>query len=98
MKVFIAVAFALLMLAPQAHADDTGFIEAIHSLDHFTASDQDILATGERVCDALDRGEHAPSVVRQAFPDSDEFAGYYAVRFAEYATYELCPQHHGEDL
>ncbi|AID58982.1 hypothetical protein PBI_GAIA_166 [Mycobacterium phage Gaia] len=92
LKTVLTAVVAAIALSPVAHADESGFIEAIHSLNHYTATDQEILNVGHQVCAALDRGEHGQSVVREAFPDNDEFADYYAVRFMEYAQYQLCEE------
>ena len=89
--------------AATASADEAGFIEAIDSLDHYAIEcagcAQDAVNVGYRACAAFNRGGDQAAV--QAVLDSynADTAGsrnYYATLFAQYAAYQLCPEHDGE--
>ncbi|WP_197381231.1 DUF732 domain-containing protein [Mycolicibacterium mengxianglii] len=105
-KLFItllAVAGISLGAAPAASASEQAFVDAIDSLDHYAIGcpgcAQDALEVGYRACAAFDQGGDTAAV--QAVLTSYNGPGqsspeYYATLFAQYAAYELCPQHNGQ--
>lgn len=84
-----------LVCAPVAQAapDEQGFVRAVEYIG-FTG---DVLPAGEQVCTLLDRGMSTEGVSRFVTDTFGERAnsGYYAVLFAQYAAYNLCPRHLG---
>lgn len=102
-KFFFAVLAVLgiaLGTAATASADESGFIEAIEALDHYsTVYPDETVQVGYRVCRAFDLGgdQAAVATVRKAYNgDDSEFADYHATLFAQAAAYNLCPQHGDE--
>lgn len=100
-----AVALAVFGLgtAPVASADEAGFLDGIRSLDHYALEcdrcEQDAVDVGRRACKAFDLGgdRAAIATVRKAYNgDTSDSAEYYATLFAQYASFELCPEHEGE--
>lgn len=92
-----------LSLAPVASADEAGFLDGIRALDHYATEcpgcEQDALDVGYRACKAFDLGgdQAAIATVLKAYNgDTSDSAQYYATLFAQYASYELCPEHQDE--
>ena len=88
--------------ASPASADEAGFVRAIDSLDYYAircaGCAQDAIEVGYRACDGFDRAGDTAAI--QAVLDSYNGPGqknpdYYATLFAQYAAYQLCPEHNG---
>lgn len=96
----LALSGLALGTAATASADEASFIEAIEALDHYsTVYPDETVQVGYRVCRAFDLGGDTAAVatVRKAYNgDTSESANYYATLFAQYAAYQLCPEHNGE--
>lgn len=99
----LAVAGIGLATAGTASADEAGFIAAIDSLDHYAIEcagcAQDAVDVGYRACAAFNRGgdQAAIRAVLDSYnADTEGSRNYYATLFAQYAAYQLCPEHNGE--
>lgn len=99
----VAVLSLALGTAATASADEAGFIDAIDSLDYYAIEcpgcAQDAIDVGYRACAGFDRGGDNAAI--RAVLDSYNGPGqrspeYYATLFAQYAAYQLCPEHNGE--
>jgi len=99
----LAVLGLALGTAGTASADEAGFIDAIDSLDYYAIEcagcAQDAIDVGYRACAGFDRSGKRAAI--QAVLDSYNGPGqtnaeYYATLFAQYAAYQLCPEHNGE--
>jgi ABC-type sugar transport system substrate-binding protein len=103
MTIVLAVVGLALGTAATASADETGFVNAVDSLDYYAIScpgcAQDAIDVGYRACAGFDRGGDAAAI--QAVLDSyngpgQTHAEYYATLFAQYAANHLCTEHEGE--
>lgn len=96
----LAVTGIGLATAGSASADESGFIEAINAVGHYsTVYPNETVQVGYRVCSAFDRGGDAAAVqeVLKAYNRDDSASReYYATLFAQSAAYNLCPRHRGE--
>lgn len=85
-----------LVCAPVAQAvpDEEAFASAVG---HVGFTGPQVVPAGWQVCELLDRGMSTEGVSRYVTDTFGERpnAGYYAVIFAQYATYNLCPRHLG---
>lgn len=105
-KLFITVLAVLgiaLGTSTPASADENDFVSSIASLDYYAIEcagcAQDALDVGYRACAGFDRGgsNAAVQAVLQAYNGpGQENREYYATLFAQYAAYQLCPEHNGE--
>lgn len=90
---------ALATAAP-AVADESGFINAINAVGHYsTVYPSETVQVGYRVCDAFQRGGKSAAiqqVLTEYNRDDSANREYYATLFAQSAATELCPQHAGE--
>lgn len=103
LTILLAVVGLALGTAATASADEAGFVSAIDSLDYYAIDcpgcAQDAIDVGYRACAGFDRGGDNAAI--QAVLDSYNGPGqsnaqYYATLFAQYAAYQLCPEHNGE--
>lgn len=105
-KFFLALVIVLglsLGTSATASADEATFIDSVASLGYYAIEcpgcTQDAVDVGYRACAGFDRGGADTAV--QAVLDSYNGPGqknpeYYATLFAQYAAYQLCPEHNGE--
>lgn len=89
--------------APAAGASEDAFVKAIDSLGYYAITcpgcAEDALDVGYRVCAAFGTGGETAAIaeVLKSYNGPDQTnPEYYATLFAQYAAYELCPQHNGK--
>jgi len=99
----LAMSSTALASAGSAAASEQDFLDSIASLNHYAIEcagcADDALDVGYKVCRAFDAGGETAAVqavLNSYNRDDSPNRDYYATLFAQYAAYELCPQHNGE--